>query len=143
MCVRGLIPFCHDALQVQDLATCIGDRNACYLRFTLYTMDADGGVVEIVNTGMVEVQCLMMLPQQQHEHQAEEDVSEIVMHFGDSGSLVFCFLPAAAAAPAPGAHEAAAGAAGAADDDENACWLMFSRLRTLQLVRGPPLLPQA
>ena len=89
---------CVISPQVHDMAECIGNRQARYLRFTLYTRDVGGGVVEIVNTGLMEVACMTLGDSGQSSVSSGQGLTmmqrligsvccELVIHFGANVSL--------------------------------------------------------
>lgn len=70
-------------------------RHASFLRFMLYTLGREGCVVEIVNTSMMDVQCMTPpallntsspAPSSDEDEQNEFAVHEVVMNFGSSVS---------------------------------------------------------
>lgn len=73
--------------QVHHLSECMRELDATSLRFTVYTRNDDGGIVELLNTGMIGIRRFLNADGQRTEH--EEDArrvavqTEIVLDYED------------------------------------------------------------
>ena len=76
------------ALQVEHLAQCMQDVSACSLRFTVYTRDEDGAIVELLNTGMIGLGRFMQ------QQSSVREAHEVVLDFEDDVRMTMKFARA-------------------------------------------------
>ena len=74
-------------MQVRHLSRCLRDVQACSLRFTVYTRDEHGAIVELLNTGMVDLG--RFLQSDEEEDRTSLPVEEMVLDFEDDVSDPF------------------------------------------------------